>query len=295
MTRFINPIPQYKPNSRLYFFESGTNTQLVTYKDERETIANTHPVLTDSAGFVPNIFFSATAKLVVLDENNVQYIERDPVGGSSGGGASIDWSESDVYGQNDLVQGSDSKYYVSLTNGNTSNDPTVSLVEWSEVRFIGVWNAVETYSIGDIAQTVEGNTWRAVTATAGNDPLLDDGTNWLPSIDGSKSPAIIDLSDNYLWIIEPSNYTAEVDKPRQIDASANTVDVSIPALTVGQSFLLHNLITSTFKVQILNPIEIIRGSKGNIAAGENMEILPGQSVQLVAESATVLSIVGALL
>jgi len=37
MARFINPRPAFRPNSKLFFFRSGTNTQLVTYKDQFET------------------------------------------------------------------------------------------------------------------------------------------------------------------------------------------------------------------------------------------------------------------
>ena len=65
----------------MFFFESGTNTQLETFADELQTIPNSHPVLCDAAGNTPNIFYDGSAKLVVLDENDVQYLERDPVGG----------------------------------------------------------------------------------------------------------------------------------------------------------------------------------------------------------------------
>ena len=82
-TRFINPVPEYKPNSKLFFFDSGTNNELETFADELQTIANTHPVLCDAAGNTPNVFYSGSAKLVVLDEFDVQYIERDPVGGQN--------------------------------------------------------------------------------------------------------------------------------------------------------------------------------------------------------------------
>jgi len=47
-------------------------------------------------------------------------------------------------------------------------------------------------------------------------------------------------------------------------------------------------------VQILNPIETIKGKGGDIAAAVNMELEPGQSVQMIAKSTTILSIVGAL-
>lgn len=297
MARFINPAPEYKPNSKLFFFRSGTNTQLVTYKDQFETpgLENTHPVLTDSAGIVPNIFFSGSAKLIVQDELSVQYLERDPVGGEKELGAFTLWDTVVTYDKNDIVEGSDGKFYISLDNGNTGNDPTTSPAAWSEVRFLGVWNTNRTYAVGDVVQTASGNLWKALTATAGNDPDIDDGTNWTPAIDGAKVPEIAALEALNSWDIpETADFTGVASESRQIDASANTVDVTLPVLVIGDSFIYHNLITSTFKVQILNPIETIKGKGGDIAATVNMEIEPGQSVQMVAKSTTILSVVGAL-
>ena len=301
MSRFINPAPQYKPYSKLYFFESNTNTQLATYADSIETIPNTHPVIADADGRVPNIFFSVVAKLVVLDESDVQYIERDPVGGDSATGGGLGaWSETTVYGISDIVKGSDNKIYVSITAGNVSNDPTITPTAWEEVRFIGVWNTNVSYAIGDVVQTVNGDLWKAVIVTIADDPSVDTGTNWLPAINGAKVPEIITLTAGVAtlssWEIpEVVDFTGATNESRQIDASANTVDVTLPVLVAGDSFTYHNLITSTFKVQILNPIETIKGTQGDIAAATNMEIEAGQSVQLVAKSATVLSVVGALL
>jgi hypothetical protein len=295
MSRFIDPAPEYKPNSKLFFFKSGTNSQLITYKDQFETIANTHPVLTDSSGVVPNIFFSGSAKLIVLDENDVQYIERDPVGGEKELGDFNLWDTVVTYDKNDIVEGSDGKFYISLSNGNISNDPTTDPTQWSEIRFIGIWNTNVTYAIGDVVQTSTGNLWKALTATAGNDPETDNGTNWIPAIDGAKVPDIIALEALNSWDTpETADFTAVASESRQIDASANTIDVTLPVLNIGDSFIYHNLITSTFKVQILNPIETIKGKGGDIATTINMEIEPGQSVQMVAKSATILSIVGAL-
>jgi hypothetical protein len=90
-----------------------------------------------------------------------------------------------------------------------------------------------------------------------------------------------------------ADFTGVASESRQIDASANTIDVTLPVLVAGDSFIYHNLITSTFKVQILNPIETIKGKGGDIAPAINMELAPGDSVQMVAKSSTVLSIVGA--
>ena len=297
MARFINPRPQYRPNSKLFFFKSGTNSQLVTYKDQFETtgLENTHPVLTDSAGVVPNIFFSGSAKIVIQDENSVQYGEYDPVGGEKELGDFTLWDSVVTYDKNDIVEGSNGKFYQSLSNGNIGNDPSIPTTLWVEVELLGAWNTNITYSVGDVVKTSTGNLWKALVSQAGNDPETDNGTNWIPAINGAKEPEIIALKALNSWSIpKTANFTGVASESRQIDASANTVDVALPVLVIGDSFIYHNLITSTFKVQVLNPIETIKGKGGDIAATVNMELEPGQSVQMVAKSTTVLSIVGAL-
>ena len=206
------------------------------------------------------------------------------------------WSSVVTYSLNEYVQGSDGNLYKSLTSNNIGNDPTTSAVEWEQVNFVGVWNTNITYSIGNVVQTSTGNLWKALTATSGNDPEIDGGANWLPAIDGAKVPEIIELSVLNSWETpETADFTGANNESRQIDASANTVDIELPVLVAGYSFVYHNQITSTFKVQILNPIETIKGTEGDIAAGTNLELEAGQSIQLVAVSATVLSVVGALL
>lgn len=289
MSRFINPAPEFKPNSKLFFFKSGTNTQLVTYKDQFETIQNTHPVLTDSAGVVPNIFFSGSAKLIAQDENSVQYLERDPVGGEKELGDFTLWDTVVTYDKNDIVEGSDGAFYISLSNGNIGNDPTTTPVSWSEIRFIGVWNTNVTYAVGDVVQTTSGNLWKSLTATAGNDPDTDNGTNWLPAIDGAKIPEIKKLT----WINQVADFTAIIGESYQIDGSANTVDVTLPVVAIGDVLTFHDVTASTFKVQLLNPSYTINGAGGVIAAGTDMELEAGNSVQLVAKSTSILEIVGA--
>ena len=294
MSRFISPITDLKPNGTVWFFESSTNVPKLTYKDELETIKNTPGVVVLPNGNLTNIFYSGVARVLFLDEFGVQYAERDPVGASSDGGGFSLWSVVVTYPLNGYVQGSDGNLYKSLIASNTGNDPITSPTRWEQVNFIGVWDTNITYAIGNVVQTASGSLWRAVTAAAGNNPEVDTGTNWLPAVNGAKIPEIIELEDNLLWPVESLDFTAESNKPRQIDASANTVDITLPTLVIGQSFIYHNLITSTFKVQILNPTETIKGKAGDIAAATNMELAPGDSVQLVAKSATILSIVGAL-
>ena len=247
-------------------------------------------------GNLPNIFYTGVAKVIFVDEFNVQYAERDPVGADSSSGGFSLWSSVVTYPLNEYVQGSDGNLYKSKTANNIGNDPTTSAEEWEQVNFVGVWNTNITYSIGNVVQTSTGNLWKALTGTAGNDPEADDGTNWLPAIDGAKVPEVAALQELNDWgIPKTSDFTGTASESRQVDASANTVDISLPALTTGESFIYHNMITSTFKVQILNPTETIKGQIKDFSAGVNVEISPGQSVQLVALSTTTLSIVGVLL
>lgn len=56
--RFVNPFPQFldstpevRSGARLFFYAAGTSTKLNTYSDRGLTIANTNPVVLNSAGF----------------------------------------------------------------------------------------------------------------------------------------------------------------------------------------------------------------------------------------------------
>lgn len=290
MARFINPIPQYKPNSKLYFYRSGTNTQLLTYKDELETILNTQPVLTDAAGYVPNIFYSGSAKLKVLDADDVQYAERDPVGGERELGDFNLWDTVVTYDQNDITEGSNGRFYQSFSNANQGNDPTTSPTFWYEVRFIPMYNVNYTFALGEITQTTDGSLWKSViSANINNDPATDDGTKWLPAVDSSKIQEIIKLT----WKTKAADFTAIANESYQIDGSANTVDVTMPTLAEGQTFTFHNQSLSTFAVNILNPSYTIIGKSGTLSAATNLELSASDSVQLVAKTSTVLEVVGA--
>jgi hypothetical protein len=315
LSRFINPVPgyTYPANGKLYFYVAGTNTLLTTYADDLETIPNSNPVILSSLGRVPNIWFSIKARVVLQDSDNVQIWERDPIGGSdsSAGGINI-YDPATSYDKDQITRTEDGDFYISLQGGNSGNDPTVTPISnafWMEINFIDMYNSSKSYSTGDVIQTGEGYLWRSlINANLGNEPTADGGTNWLPALDGSKLPEMTaveadvaalaistaaDLDAVTSWdVAQTADFTGVAFESRQINATANTVDVTLPVLVAGDSFTYHNQITSTFKVQILNPIETIKGSSGDIAAATNLELLPGNSVQMVAFSATVLSITG---
>ena len=284
MPRYQNPadINFYQgeptPNGLLFFFESGTSTPKATYADIGESVQNSHPVLLDAAGREPNIFYSGSAKVVLQNSLDEQVWERDPVGGESTLGNFSEYNSEIIYSQNDIVTDG-GKFYLSLSNNNVGNDPTLETSKWMEIRFIGVWNSTVVYSIGDVVQTTDGNLWKALTATAGNNPLTDEGENWTRAI-------------NEGWRVKTENFTAFESESYLINGAFNTVDVTLPVLTVGKSYTFHNETTSTNKVQILNPDYTINGASGSILAGTDLELEPGNSVQFIAKDATILEIVG---
>jgi len=142
MTRSINPVPQFLDGNgdplkagKMFYFDTNTNTEKVTYKDSAQTIENSHPVILDAAGRLPNVFFSGVAKQILQDINGTQIFERDPVGGDTLTADFSPWNFEVSYNKNDIVEGSDGVFYKSQSNGNLNNDPIVPSEFWASIDF----------------------------------------------------------------------------------------------------------------------------------------------------------------
>ena len=279
MSRFISPITNIKANSTLNFFKSGTNSRLITYKDQFETIENVIDVEADSFGNLPNIFFSGSAKVVYRDEDGQQYASRDPIGGEKELGNFVLWDIVVTYDKNDIATGSDGKFYISLSNGNIGNDPTTDETKWEEWPPITRWNTNVTPVIGDVVQSSLGNLWKALTAAAGNDPETDDGTNWSVAINGQ-------------WINKSSAFTVFAGKSYQIDASGGAVDAPLKtAYVVGDEIIVHNESISTNLVRLTNTALTIKGPGGTVTSSDNLVLAAGDTAHLVAKTTTTLEAV----
>ena len=90
--RFYEPITRIFTNAgavgvgyKYYFYLTGTTTLVTTYQDINLTIANTNPVISDSNGRLPEIWYSdlSQLKLIVKDslDNTIETI--DPVGATA--------------------------------------------------------------------------------------------------------------------------------------------------------------------------------------------------------------------
>ena len=279
MARFISPITDLKPLGSVQFFESGTNTDKITYKDELETQPNDLSIPVNANGNLPNIFFSGSAKVIYLDEFDVQYAARDPVGEDVGLGNFTIWSEVVSYDINDIVKGSNGRFYASLANANQGNDPTLNPGTnefWKDVRLLGVWNSTLTYAIGDVVQDSTGNLWRALTATANNNPVTDDGTNWANAIDEQ-------------WVNKSAGFTVFAGKQYQVDASGGSVDCALKtAYVVGDSIVVHNESISTNTVRLTNTALTIKGKGSTATSADNIVIKAGETAILVAKTTTIL-------
>lgn len=85
--RFSSPNQQFVSNlgvpysgGKLYFYATGTSTPQNTYSNSALSIANTNPVVLDSAGNAGSIFLQNLAyKVVLTDSNNNPIWTEDPV------------------------------------------------------------------------------------------------------------------------------------------------------------------------------------------------------------------------
>lgn len=187
MTRFVNPQPQYFSDlglplseGNLYFYTTGTSSPLNTYSDAELTIPNPNPVPLDASGRPENdIFLNGVYKVVLLDMDDNLIWEKDPVGLGSESDLIIPLWVSDVaYQQNSIVSDSSGNFYISITNGNTGNNPSTSPSVWLRVEFITSYSASKTYSTNDIVRDASGFMWRSLTSGNINNTPSSSADYW---------------------------------------------------------------------------------------------------------------------
>jgi hypothetical protein len=164
-------------NGKLFFFESGTTTPKPTFADVNYTIPNAHPVVLTAAGRQPNVFFSGSAKAILATSSGTQILVRDPVGetDSQFGDA---WIASKDYNANDVVQGSDGNFYVSLINGNVNNNPVSTTGSWTFLYSVE-WNQGTTYKEGSVV-TYEAIVYQSLQNANLNQNPSTQPTFWVP-------------------------------------------------------------------------------------------------------------------
>lgn len=183
MARFGSLDAQYFDDSgdplisgKVYFYESGTSTLKTTYSDVNLTIANTNPVILTAAGRQPNVFFDGVAKAILATSANVQILVRDPVGETTSAFGDA-WISSKIYAANDVVQGTDGEFYVSLVGSNVNQNPVSTSGYWVLLYSIE-WNAGITYTEGAVV-TVSNILYQSLQNTNLNQNPTSSATYWV--------------------------------------------------------------------------------------------------------------------
>lgn len=194
--RLSNPVPQHfdkgtnapLSGGQMFFFEPGsTVTPKDTFTDDTEATANANPVILDANGKEPSIFGNGSYNVVLRAAPispatvGVQQWARDPVQFTTEAGIGFsDWDSGVTYSISDIVRGSDSLFYVSITDSNTNNDPTdPSPDDWTQFLLLKIWNTLEQYLTGDVVISPEGKRYTAVQSTIGENPDNDsDSSDW---------------------------------------------------------------------------------------------------------------------
>jgi len=182
MARIIDPFAQFLDDNGdplvdgfLKFVESGTNnTDKDTFADVNESIANANPVPLDGAGRCPNVFGTGAYNVISYTNAMVQIQQFDPVSADASLGAFSDWDSVTIYDEGDIVIGSDSLYYRSITTDNQNQNPISSPGQWEQFKFIGIWNTNITYTTGDSVYGSNGFLYVSRSGSnLGNDPISD--------------------------------------------------------------------------------------------------------------------------
>lgn len=188
MARFGNLGTQYFDNSgdplvsgKIFFFESGTTTAKDTFSDVNLSIPNTNPVILSGAGRQPNIFFNGSARAVLTDGNSVQLEVRDPVGITTAGNFEL-WNALIVYSISEIVISTDNRYFRSISNGNSNNDPITSPSFWEEIEFLSVWNSSFSYVLGATVKASDGLLYVSLSNSNLNNNPISSPLQWGPPV-----------------------------------------------------------------------------------------------------------------
>lgn len=211
-------------NGKLKFVVSGTNnTDKDTFADINETIKNSNPVILSGAGRCPNVFGTGSYNVISYTSDDVQIQQFDPVSSDSLDGAFSDWDAITIYGEGDLVTGSDGLYYRSITSGNQNQNPVSTPSQWEEVKFVGIWNTNISYSLSDVVYGSDGFLYLSKTNTnSGNNPTTDT-TNWTYAVSHAQYADATGTVDAITATFSPPLVLRDNQEVRVRASGANTI------------------------------------------------------------------------
>ena len=226
MSRFGNLNDQYHDDNgdplsagTINFYEKGTLTPKTTYSDAALSVANPDPVVLDSAGRQPDVYFDGEARAILKDSGGTTIADMDNLGEPADDSGIGDWSAAATYDIYDLVKGSDDLYYLSVQNSNNGNDPTTpSPSWWMQASIFTEYNSTYTYAQDDLVYRT-GTLWRSRQASnSGNTPSVTSAW-WQPL----NAEAVLSGTQR------TSAFTAVKGTMHPIDSSGSAFTVTMPS------------------------------------------------------------------
>jgi len=228
MARFLLPRYQVLDNSanassgaKLYFYSAGTSTPKDTFSDDALTVANTNPVVADSAGRFGDIFLeSGDYKVVLTDSADVEVWTADPVTGAIGSSGAVDEKSADYT----VTVGDATKLLNVDASGATRTQTLLAAAtagDGFEVSFKKSDSSANTVIIdGNGSETIDGATTLILRRQNDWVTLRCDGSNWLVVARGygTVTQAVAEAgTDTTVWEFTPERVRQAID--------ANTVSV----------------------------------------------------------------------
>lgn len=162
---------------------------------------------------------------------------------------------------------------------NTQNASDAAL---AAANFRGAWSSLTGALNVPSSVNHNGNNWLLLNNLA-------DVTTSEPGVSADWSP----LKSETDWeTLQSVSFTLESGKAYPLEATSATLNATLPAgIAQGNTFIVSNSSDSTQQVFITNASYTIKGRKDELLAGDDLELEPGDSVQLVAFTNTTLRIV----
>lgn len=273
-TQFFDSAGDPLVNGKLHFLVSGTNnTDKNTYKDASMAVPNTNPVILDGDGRCGSVFGEGVYNVILYTSDGTQIQQFDPVGANSVDGQFSAWSANNTYNSGDIVQGSDSEYYRSITNNNQNNNPEASATNWELLSLGREYNDNISYSKGNSAYSTDGVLYTSLvssnlanTPQSSPDEWLASNTIYYAGASGTADaitadfPVDVEFIDGMVVIVTASGtnetatptFSQDGDTPRTITKNGGQSLIDGDIFGSGHKLLLAaNIADDTW--ELLNP------------------------------------------
>ena len=184
----------------IQFNETGTSNAASIYSNAALTSSQSNPYTLDGFGrIVGNVYFAGVLRMVIKDSTGAIVRTLDNVICAAQNTNFPTWSTDVTYGLSDIVKASNGLYYKSISASNQGNNPTSDATKWSQQRFVGVYNANETYPDDVLVQDTNGILYRSLAASNTANTPATVPSKWAAINEGGNNLTPCGDFTNNLW------------------------------------------------------------------------------------------------